>query len=415
MAIAPLPPRASYLEALTAEIRILIRAVVGDSEKDISQLKVVWCENQQVVILSYPHVVAVLAKAAPDGENELLERIGKLQLIRDALIRMTKPATGLSIAYTSLVTGNEGNRNSDSTYDLAQQAFGGLGRAAVTHRWSIRFLSILAVLLAFFASWEATKASLGKSLLQVLEPLRAQQSVIAGDKFKLELSVDKSLRDSRSASTTTLLPICDRYLMANPIAVSTAESVSPIRLYETAEIRELCGRDEILKQNFELIHQGLQEYLVDWPDMVGIGTGLRNTPHPVSGEDVEFRVAPVVQVITSYILPFMFGVIGSLLYVIHQHYMNVSTNTLIPRDQSLVFLRFILGIVVAACLSLLITASAGPGAPIQPSSSGSTAPGSLVGSLTLSASLITFLAGFGAEAVFTLLQNLVQRVFATPK
>ena len=90
-------------------------------------------------------------------------------------------------------------------------------------------------------------------------------------------------------------------------------------------------------------------------------------------------------------------------------------NQLVPRDLALSHLRVILGIVVAVCISLLITGAVGPAVPIQGLPSGSAAPSSLVGSLTLSASLIAFLAGFGAEAVFSLLQTLVQRVFAAPK
>jgi hypothetical protein len=219
---------------------------------------------------------------------------------------------------------------------------------------------------------------------------------------------------------------------------------------DAARIRDVCGRDEILCANFEIVHQGLRVYLDDLPTAVprelapigrlaaasrqmaasgpvsacNYGQSPTNQMAAYSASDkdgatgqgdVEFWVAPVVQVITGYILPFAFGVIGSLLYVLLQHYTSLRANLLEPRDHALAYIRIVLGIVVAASVSLLLTSTSEPSMPLLPPSSGSTPPNSLVGSLTFSASLITFLAGFGAEAVFTLLQNLVDRVFAVEK
>jgi hypothetical protein len=131
--------------------------------------------------------------------------------------------------------------------------------------------------------------------------------------------------------------------------------------------------------------------------------------------DVELIAAPSIQAIANYALPFTFGVIGSLLYVLVHHYSSMRANVLMPRDAALAYLRVILGIVVAACVSLLISAYSEPAAVTAPSASGSSSPSNLVGTLALSASGITFLAGFGAEAVFTLLEGLVARVFSIPR
>jgi len=111
----------------------------------------------------------------------------------------------------------------------------------------------------------------------------------------------------------------------------------------------------------------------------------------------------------------MFGFLGSLLYVLVDHFNKLQGNTLNPKDFSLVFLRLILGLVVAACVSLLVSSYAGPGQPTPGSASGTPTPGLFVASLTLSASGLAFLAGFGAEAVFMLLQALIGRVFATQR
>jgi hypothetical protein len=425
---------ASYLDALKAEVRILIRAIVDDSTKNISDLKIQWKDNDKPVTLEYPDVVLLIAKPNPSDLEQTSARTGQLQAVRDGLGRMARPATGYSIAYTSLIVGNERGTATEATYQLAQQAYGGLTRKAILHRWSIRFLAVCVLVIALFASWEATKASLGRSLLQTLEPLRAQQTKLADEKKQLET-------DTGPRSDTgdyAIHPICERY---QSVLLATAPNdkipTSELSGKDAARIRDVCGRDRVLGLNFQMAHDGLALYLANWPEMVGglyapmshwidaIGSRVDNwtggtaaTPAHASsviGDDVEFRVAPVIQVITAYILPFVFGIIGSLLYVLLQHYTSVRANLLEPRDHVLAYIRIVLGIVVAASVSLLITSNSGPSEPLVPPASGSTSPNSLVGSLTFSASLITFLAGFGAEAVFTLLQNLVDRVFAIEK
>lgn len=442
-------PGSSYLSALRAEARILIRAIVGDPDKNISALQVQWRENDVDVTLDYPRVAALIAEPNPGDEASVLKRIGQLQAVRDGLIRITRPATGYSIAYTGLVVGNERGKGSEATYELAKQAYGGLTHAATMHRWFIRALTLAALLIAIFASWEATKASLGRSLLQTLEPLRAQQTKLADEKKQIEADI----APPGDADAILVHPICELYesvLRGTTPDATVSTSVLPSKA--AARIRDVCGRDKILSENFKIAHDGLRLYLADWPDMVGsvyapVGhltkatgrmaeavdgvaparaTGLAGhqdqeparavSDNPAeTDDDVEFRVAPVVQVITGYMLPFTFGIIGSLLYVLLQHYTSVRANLLEPRDHALAYLRVVLGIVVAASVSLLITSNSGPSTPATLAASGSTSPNALVGSLTFSSSLITFLAGFGAEAVFTMLQNLVHRVFALEK
>ena len=416
-----------YLSALIAEIRILIRAISGDTSKNLSDMVVKWRDD----LLKYPDIVELIAEA-PVNRRAQLAHLGKLHVVRDTLTRMTAPANGYSIAYTNLVIGNEFRRNSEGTYELAQRAYGGLSFMATMHRWLICSLVLIAVVMAVFASWEATKATLGRSLLQALEPLRDQQTALAKDKYKLETAL-ASLQTGAIASSqpqlASAVAICSKYKEAFETAKETHNAFKlDVPKEKLADILDVCGRDQILLANFQIAHGELSDYLRDWPGMVGglyapvgrvtnaaLGVfGIRDNSACTQavGDDVEFRVAPVIQVVSSYILPFTFGIIGSLLYVLTQHYTNLRANLLVPRDHVLGYLRVALGIVVAASISMLITSASGPTPTTSPPLSGSTMPGSLVGSLTLTTSLITFLAGFGAEAVFTLLQDLVQRVFA---
>lgn len=65
-----------------------------------------------------------------------------------------------------------------------------------------------------------------------------------------------------------------------------------------------------------------------------------------------------------------------------------------------------MGLIVGACVGLFFS-SAGP----MPGTLSSSPAAALVSSLTLTASGVAFLAGFGVETVFTMLQSLIDRVF----
>ena len=445
--------RKEYVAALIAEIRILIRAIANDPTKRLSNIRVKWREGDNPIEYDYPKVVEKLsALDMTDHAQGLLNRLGILQAIKDELVQQTAPATGLSIAYTALVTGRQRGSNAESMSSLAQVAYGSLVGTARNHNYFIIFLTVLSILMAMFAAWEGTKVSIGKALLQELEPLRAQQTQIAADKFKLEASLDKETADGR-VLTASMLPLCSRVLLLRATLPKDSPDIgTTVPLAASPQIREVCGRDDIVSSNFRLVHANFQQYLDFWPDIAGApysiigrwltppqksapatqtaGQGDAPGPEPGLGDcdqvkgvnapivacgDLELTAAPGIQAVSNYTLPFTFGVIGSLLYVLVHHYSNLRLNTLFPRDASLAYLRVILGIVVAACVSLLISAYSGPTVSPLPAASGSSAPSSLVGSLTLSASGITFLAGFGAEAVFTMLEGLVARVFSLPK
>ena len=62
---------------------------------------------------------------------------------------------------------------------------------AIWHRRLAWILTIIAILFTLFAAWEATKAALGKNLLQNFDLLRNQQAIIAAERLKLETSLDK--------------------------------------------------------------------------------------------------------------------------------------------------------------------------------------------------------------------------------
>jgi hypothetical protein len=85
---------------------------------------------------------------------------------------------------------------------------------------------------------------------------------------------------------------------------------------------------------------------------------------------------------------------------------TVSSSLINPRDHWLCLIRLVLGLVTGSCIGLFYSATA----PTDASPTESVAA-----ALSLSASGIAFLAGYGVEGVFNMLEGLVSRVFVAPQ
>ena len=437
----------AYILAVISEIWMLVDYVVGSSSKAL--------ENADFPVPSKQRAGTNMAAA------EMLELVSEtearltgkqpvlpsdrayMQIVRDSLNVLVRPASGLSIAYTAMVTGPL-RRRSASRFALAQEAYPGLaGRGKWHRRMQIAVLLLLA-LATGAAVWESAKVALGKALLENIDTLRSQQVLLSAEKLKLELG-QRSPLDAQNRLDQLIksapVPVsayrlCDRAKAVAAIAVkadlsqasqpvdASADAMPPI--YSSAEERDVCGRDYVLLKNFGIVHDELTTYTLNWPSMVGsvfevvrnvascFGLDCKNarTGLPASKEgqdDVEFRVAPILLVWGNFALPIIFSFIGSAIFVTLDHYKKISESLLIPKDYFLSPVRLALGLVVGACVGLFFSAY---GPMTQPGSAPTAS--ALVSSLTLSASAVAFLAGFGAETVFILLESVIGRVFTLP-
>jgi hypothetical protein len=205
----------------------------------------------------------------------------------------------------------------------------------------------------------------------------------------------------------------------------------PLILYASPQERDVCERDRILRTNFLLVHQLLRTYRNDWPSMVGssfsvaesvlnvgksaliflfrpiVGSSEEVSKGTASLDDVEFMVAPLLLVWGNYMLPILFSFLGSAIYVTLGHYSKMRDSLLHPKDAFLSAVRLVLGIVTGASIGLFFSSYG----PVQQAGTTPSA-GALISSLTLTASGVAFLAGFGVEGVFTMLESMVNRVFA---
>jgi hypothetical protein len=97
----------------------------------------------------------------------------------------------------------------------------------------------------------------------------------------------------------------------------------------------------------------------------------------------------------------MYGFLGATAAVMVNLNQKVRASRLSPRDRRMTHVQLMLGIITGACIGLFLSPSAS-------GTSGATLTGR---SVALSASALSFLAGFGVEGVFKMLENTMITVF----
>jgi hypothetical protein len=105
-------------------------------------------------------------------------------------------------------------------------------------------------------------------------------------------------------------------------------------------------------------------------------------------------------VLGNYIMPILYGLLGSIAYVLRRYYDRFAANLLSPRDLRSNSIRLALGMVIGGSIGLVYS-----------SSSAAQTTGILGAAATLSTSAIAFLAGYGVEAVFKGLDAIITQVF----
>jgi hypothetical protein len=120
-----------------------------------------------------------------------------------------------------------------------------------------------------------------------------------------------------------------------------------------------------------------------------------------SGEEVEQWAMTVIGVLGNYLLPVLYGGLGSLGFVLRRLNRQLADCLLTPRDLRANTIRIRLGTVTGACIGLFVNSSTGA----------ATLTGIGGAAVTLSASGIAFLAGYGVETVFGMLDGLINHVF----
>ena len=319
-------------------------------------------------------------------------------MLKDRLNGLATPARGVTIAYTAMfVSATDGCRlrlwsptRPDGRHatrgDLAREAYPGLASHArcfaKMYRW-FPYLMAFVLILTASAYWDV---GFGRTVVQRIEQLEKSR----GDLLQPE-----------TRGTAAAVALDEK--------VCTAANGPP------AELARACGRLAYLTHRIRDSRKDLYDFAaattageqagllvrcIAW--LRPMSYGFMFDGQTPTSDRPEATVASVLSLYSTYVLPAMFGLMGTVAATMRSVQAKVRDSLLGPRDFPLTALGLVIGPVAGLAVGLFFT-------PTEASTSGASG---LAGSVSLSASGLGFLAGYGADAFFKFVDALLMRIFA---
>ncbi|HST36683.1 MAG TPA: hypothetical protein VLK25_08655 [Allosphingosinicella sp.] len=389
-------PTAFILDRTRSEVHLLLDNISANPEVTIAALSARmpppddlpadWIE--QVCKITWP----------PKENNPQPDKLAKdaalLIRARDYLNGLAKPASGATIAFTLMVSQEErprllrlrrrsgGDAPPPSRSSLACDAYPDLIDRARIFRgmmtWVV-WLAALALAMTLALSWylAVVNAALADftaaraELVQADARVGTAQSAMIAAAAAAEQSAEEPGGAGSPPPTQTAAPPRPDVFHLYPCGRT--------QRYTTNDMRDACLARTMAVERWVPVKDGL--------DTWSIGDG-------------PYSAAWFATLLGSGILPVLYGFLGAIAAVVRTLSRKIKASLLSPRDIQLTFQQLALGAVIGACISLFIAA---PG-----SGESETA---LLGPVTLSASAISFVAGFGVDSVFQALEALISRIF----
>jgi hypothetical protein len=318
-----------------------------------------------------------------------------LMRARDVLNTRASPATGATIAFTSLVSASaHGSQLTEHVADFAERAYPQYRSSAralsgsVT--WMLRGLMVVlisALVVSGYTAW-------GKVMLDTLDAIRrddgATQQELAAARSQMPLlqpavACGDHCPDGMAKTVSlTTVAICGDRNMSGP---AVCDRVRDIAIRRTVTSYELA----------------MWEFPTWFPWFNGAMP--RNVAPPSDVDAMEQKRAEqwavaTMAVLGNYVMPILYGLLGSIAYILRRHYDRLAAHLLSPRDVRANRIRLMLGVLIGGCVGLIFSGS-----------SAAQSTGILGAAATLSTSAIAFLAGYGVEGVFKALDGLITQVF----
>lgn len=326
----------------------------------------------------------------------LADQAALLIRAKDYLNSLAKPASGASIAFTLMVTqeriaAEEETDGAPSRSSLACDAYPDLVPKARGFRsWMFIMAIVLVAILAgtCLLSWYV---AMGNAALADLTSTRAgivaaQDSVSSAQTaFASSPAAGQDAGDDAPPPTTVTKPAANAADAAGaadapaPVSYSSDYCKDDRTDYPTVDLMKGC---QALKDQ-QAAYKEVEDSLDAW------------TP---GGESA---ARWILNVLGGAVLPVLYGFLGAAASIVRSLSRKIKGSQLSPRDFQLSFQQLALGAVIGACIGLFIS---------QPGSDKPTEM-ALLGPVPLSSSAISFVAGFGVEAVFQALEALISRIF----
>lgn len=392
-----------------------------------------WIE--QVCRISWP----------PEGSNDdKAEDAALLIKAKDRLNRLSYPASGSTIAFTLLVTqhdtegqpwlrwrggGDGAEERSPTRNSLAQTAYPDLVPKAIRFRKAMRTISFSLVAALFVTCLLSWYVAYGNSALAELTTAQtryeeAAQRVNEAEAAQFKQS-ETGLPRASGVGATKDGPATTAAAAGTIVTTTSEPKFTPYceGALNPAQSQACTARKEA-SDNLDRVKRRLVGWIcvVSWNCLKEVAPD-ETAALPAPGKDAALsaedskellarsrnkelidnapsRGAALASIMGTAVLPFLYGLLGAGAAIIRSLSRKIRASLLSPRDLHLSVQQLALGAVVGACIGLFIAA---------PGSGGEGE--SLLGPVTLSASAVSFVAGFGVDSVFEALETLIKRIF----
>jgi hypothetical protein len=398
-------PKVFVLNRELSEVHLLIDNLSANPDKSFNLLAV---DDGGELPKTWLDEICRISWPPPDSTPEGHAQAALLIRAKDRLNVLAKPASGATIAFTLLVSQEEAETAkrvrgvpAPTLRSLASDAYPGLVAKAQTFRAFMRAMGwiLLAVLIMTCAlSWYvAYGASTVAQATTVQAALAAAEKRISDAEAP---GVDKTAADTSTLAGKAVVAYCDR-----PKLLPNWNGPSDVARYESVSQMQACLSRDHIERQVRSVNFLLRRWMDPKSLFVPRKSDARPWRQPIDSgalQETMVYAQSILHILASSVLPVFYGVLGAAAAVLRSLSRKIKFSTLSPRDLPLSWQQLALGAVMGACIGLFVA---------QPTDGHDASPG-LLGTVALSSSALSFVAGFGVDQVFTALEALMGRIFA---
>jgi hypothetical protein len=440
---APFDEREALIERDLNDVYLLMDHLSGRPDRCISDITMADPANPAQSVLLVDEVCKIRWPLA-DEPVAHAKQAAVLFKARDKLNQLANPANGATIAYTILVLGGgDGLRgwlsswlrfirppeNARSRTDLARAAYPNLVNSAHSfRRWitMLQFMLLGGLLLTSLLSWNVAS---GKLILQRIDQLDAQAIDIGRSLDAGEVTASGPLAVDDGGATTAAtvnLPAYERFCRRSAQAAGAAATGGAAQSEIAIRREQICATARLVMHRRALADRDLDEWTAYWGWLKHLAAHFNEVPpdtysgvqaqpptmqpEVARGAATEQWSADLITVLGNFVLPMLYGFLGATTAVVLGIQNKLRESQLAPREKRMSQVQLVLGIIVGACIGLFMSPSS-PDSGVAATAAGGGGAVTAGGSVALSASALSFLAGFGVESVFKMLQNMLQAMF----
>ena len=346
-------------DLLTAEISLLLDYLSGLPERFLTSHPHGHlppdCETYDKALARYFPIDEKVRR----GETLVSSEIQFLLDLRDYFNSWAEPATGASIAFTTLVVRKSPEARKGKAD--AERAYPEWIRPARFLSSTMMAMLGLAVTITLMIAAFGAYIYIGNSKIANIAEINARITSLDEEILREEIS--------SHPTNAAVLPYCDD--LAD--SVSNPGTSQTVKRFRTVNQSHLCDRYSDLHRKLDLAYDNLA-----WP-----------YPH-------DDRALPaLLNAVSGYVLPVLMGLLGSMTYVLRRYLRSVSNRLLTPSDLREYIVRLVLGTVFGVAIGFFTSASGNASVAVPVSSLGAPA--------------LAFVAGYGVESVFRMLDGLAEQ------